>query len=257
LIVHNNTRPSVVNITSVPFALTAVVPVNNLLQDLVSYWKMDESGFGDNAIDSHGSNDLTAVGFPGNTAGIINGSRLFNGFTTYFIRDAPTGLSTLGQSFTFQAWIFSPSLPSVTEVSRGIWAGTDVTQEQEMLLSRFTDSAIFFLYTSDGLVAPGNDVDGPLPAISLNTWHMIHAWYDSAAGIAGVSIDASEIRTLPVTGTPLFNPANRFFVGTLTGPLNLYQGRIDEMGFWRRALTQTDRENLWNGGAGLPYEAFD
>src|SRR4051812_28482140 len=70
-----------------------------LLTNLVSDWKLDESS--GNAIDSLGTNTLTANSAPGSVAGKVNGARNFDGTNQFFSIPTNPSVEIGTSSFSF------------------------------------------------------------------------------------------------------------------------------------------------------------
>ena len=77
----------------------------SLLTDLVSYWKLDEAS-GD-ALDSHGTNNLTVNGSIGTAAGKIGSARDLesSGSDQYFSLADNASLSTGDIDFSVAGWV--------------------------------------------------------------------------------------------------------------------------------------------------------
>lgn len=89
-----------------------------------------------------------------------------------------------------------------------------------------------------------------LGALSTSTWYNLVAYYDTAGniGILGnLSLNTAACSQGIKNGTGGFyiaaNPSGSFF-----------DGRIDETGFWNRALNANDKTNLYNSGSGNTYQ---
>src|SRR5262245_58597574 len=97
----------------------------SLLDSLVSYWKLDEAS--GNALDAHGSNNLTegGTGGVGTATGKINGGRDFESADSDIFTLADNAdLSTGEIDFSFSLW-YKPESQSATHSL--ICKGTTVT----------------------------------------------------------------------------------------------------------------------------------
>jgi len=75
--------------------------------------------------------------------------------------------------------------------------------------------------------------------------------YDASLGNQFVSINGATATTASGTFT---NSGGDFSIGFDTsGGLAKYNGVIDEVGFWTRALSQPEIQSLYNSGAGITY----
>ena len=73
-----------------------------LLNNLVSYWKLDEAS--GNAIDSVGTNTLIANNAPGSVPGKINTARNFDGNLQSFSIPTNSSVEIGSHSFSFVTW---------------------------------------------------------------------------------------------------------------------------------------------------------
>lgn len=218
-----------------------------LVDNIVSYWKMDEAS--GNRADSAGSNTLTAngTGGVGAATGKINDAADFeSGDSDYLsITDAAqTGLDILG-NFTLSLWIKPESLSGsaspglITKLTAGTgyafvldwsstpaWKPTWVRQDSSTTLQGTSSPSVgnwtFYVITYDG-TNMRLYIDGTLDAGP--TAYTIHA--NSGAD---------------------FNIARSVLYTT-----RLYDGLVDEVGVWSRALTAGEVTSLYNGGAGFAY----
>lgn len=263
--VHNVTRPEVPDVISEPFHVTAAGPTNDLLRDLVGYWKMD-SIFGPESS-ATGDLEFEPTNSPGAAEGILGTSRTFNGSTEnpqFFVRLAPEEALTTGPvSYTLQAWVYLTNKDS--GAFQSIWARYDYLlgtyyPEYIFYYQPGQDRLVFNWYYEPGteaVVVAANNFGSP----PLNTWLLVHIWVDYPVEI-GISVNAGPPNVAAVIPAPVARPEtwtwwgamfNRTS-GTVVSP---FAGRLDELAFWKyRALTPDDRSKLWNNGNGLPFEAF-
>lgn len=221
----------------------------SLLTSLVSYWTLDESS--GNAVDAvvASANDLTAVNAPGTAAGKINTSRSFAAASSRYFSKASNAALQLGDiDFTWTAWAYLTSVPGTNNAIVSRW--TNGTNDREALLM-YNNSGVFrFLLSSDG---GGTSVQldaSTFGAASLNTWYFVCAWHDAVNNVVGISVNGTANTTGYSSGV-LVGVAD-FQIGAFNS-LNYWDGRIDEVGFWKRVLTSGERAELYNSGSGLAY----
>ena len=97
---------------------------NGLLNALIAYYKLDEAGGANDALDAHtGGLTFTQVNAPGSDAGKIGTARTFAAASAqYFSRADDSNFSTGDVDFTISAWVY---LANVT-ANHGIfgkWGG--------------------------------------------------------------------------------------------------------------------------------------
>lgn len=219
-----------------------------LIDNLISYWKLDESS-GD-AVDAHGSNTLTehGTGGVGSAAGIINNARDFESADSdYFDHTDNADLSTGDIDFTFQAWVKLESKTSDWVVLAKWEFGTN----KEYRLGYDSLNDWFDWRVRD---ASGNEgLCHAATGVSAATWYHIIVWHDSVNNEVGIAINAGTA----VTSSYSFgcqDSTAAFRLGSEEGgAADFYDGLIDEVGFWKRVLTSGERTSLYNGGAGFAY----
>lgn len=221
-----------------------------LIDNLVSYWKLDESS--GNAADSHGSNTLTNNGSITYVAAKINnGADLEASSSQVFsITDAAqSGLDFTG-NFSISMWVNPESI-----------TGT------HGLVTKFRDSATFksyrlsfdttdmFLTISDNGTAETNATwSNPLTTGSLQ--HLALA-YNAAAGEATLYYNGTAISTQTGLATSIANTSSIFRLGSRSSSTDtaqqFYDGIIDEVGVWSKTLTSDEVTQLYNSGSGFAY----
>jgi len=84
---------------------------------------------------------------------------------------------------------------------------------------------------------------------ALNQWHHIVVTYDNATETFKIYIDGVEHakQTYPGFGTIGTN-TKYLFLGTYRAIAYWFQGTMDELAIWNRALTQTEVDSLYNNG---------
>jgi hypothetical protein len=215
---------------------------NSLKQNLVSYHKLDG-----NARDSVGASNGTDTGVNYITGKItscasFSGATFINNIgdtTTYsFIQN--TGI------FSFSLWVNLnntntqyPMGNSPTTIEKGFYCGF-VGGKFEYAVTNGTSSA--FVYKSGGM---GNFIPG-------NWYHIALAANGTSATtyINGVSVNTTGLTASLSTG----NSTRDLYFGQIGGfALQRFDGRLDEVGFWNKALTQNEVSSLYSYGVGNQY----
>ncbi len=212
-----------------------------LIDNLVAYWPLDEAS--GNAIDAHGSNDLSDQNTVGSATGLITNARDFeNGSAEYFNLTDNADMSTGDIDFTFSCWVKAESLSSAQFVlckanffstsEYGIWWESD----------RFRWRA-----------GTSTTVADNYGALSTGTWANVVAWHDSVNNIVGIAVNAGTANTQSYS-SGVSDTGEEFRIGSDSqGFFIKWDGLICEVGFWKRVLTSTERTDLYNSGAGLAY----
>lgn len=223
-----------------------------LTDELVSYYKFD----GD-ADDAHGSFDCTISGASLTSTAISGSSYDFDGTNDYIYRSA--GTLGIGNAFTVNLWVY----PDVVNKAQSVfWWGREAASVANMVNIQFglnaqntKIGAQVYDETSGRKFYIGNSV------FSASTWYMITVTWDGTN--LKIYKDATE-------DTPYFEDTNdsintddtdtrRIVIGAYgyNSVLSQYfNGKIDEVGVWNRALSSTEITELYNTGSGFVYPFF-
>lgn len=110
-----------------------------------------------------------------------------------------------------------------------------------------SDASMVFQVNSYGVDAT---VDGVFSA-NDSTWHLIEVWFDADNHKIGIRADNGTSVESPCDGISSVS-GSVFRVGDeLPSGLSAGEVRIDELGIWRRKLSASESNQLWNNGAGL------
>ena len=222
---------------------------SSLLTSLVGYWKLDEASGTRN--DSHGSNHLTdnntvtqATGKQGNAAQFTRANS-----ESLSITDN-AALSTGDIDFTIAAWVYLDSKPGAGMTV----ASKDASGQREFALDwlNTSDAFRFFITNNAGTFRIIPDSIG---AKSASTWYFLVGWHDAAANTVNIQINNGTIYSLATSGTAPTDTTSDFRIGAsgVAGFEGYFDGRIDEVGYWKRVLTSDEKTALYNGGSGTTY----
>ncbi len=221
-----------------------------LTDNLVSYWSLDEASGTRN--DSHGANHLTDNNTVASAAGKIgNAGQFVRASSEYLSRADDATLSAGDIDFSLTAWVYLDSKPGsqMTAVSKyGVGA------EREWTLYWNSASDRFAFYCVGGAGENGMDATGA-GAPTLGAWYFLIVWHDAAGNTLNLSVNNGTAASLAFTFGSQDSPA-QFRIGSRADAGLHWDGRIDEVGFWKRVLTSAERTELYNGGAGLSYSSF-
>jgi hypothetical protein len=224
---------------------------SDLLTGLESYWAMEDAS-GASATDSHGSNTLSVngAGTIGTGTGIVSAARrLTRANDQSFSRADNASLSVGDIDFTFAGWFNAVTLPSSPDafdfISKDIESGSD----REYLIGFNGTRMRFGVFSGAGSFT--QVVANTFGALSTSTWYFICAWHDATNNVLGISINGTEDTLSYSNGVR--DAAATFCIGSRGIVANRLDGFVDEIGFWKRMLTSTERSDLYNGGSGLTY----
>ena len=222
---------------------------SSLATNLVSYWELEEAS--GTRVDSHGSNDLTDNNTVGSATGIQgNGADFEAGNTEYLNLSGGIGLTTdsdISVSFwykpesigSFQGIIFTGSGTS------GLYVRVD---NDGKLFAQFANASGETKYRTSNVI------------FSAGTLYHVVVVFETTAGSNGdinFYINAGSAQSKTSAGTPSatgFTDGSLLEISTVSA-LQYIDGIIDEIGIWDRVLTTGEISDLYNSGAGIPYDA--
>ncbi|KKL58448.1 hypothetical protein LCGC14_2225270, partial [marine sediment metagenome] len=199
--------------------------------DIVAYYKLDEAS-GATAFDSLGDFDGTNTGADVNQNGIINKSYFFGG-----------GADNVNVG----------DLPISTSLTTSLWINASTVAQFGTMIQKSPVNSqwIFFLDTTVVNLRGGNtasDIKCLIGNLTDNNWHNIVFVTEGSNG--KIFIDGSKC--VDDTITPIANGAGDVLIGKHSsgGPIT---SLIDEVGIWNRTLSDSEINDLYNGGVGITY----
>jgi hypothetical protein len=244
-----------------PRLLRPLASRNNPLRiGLVAYWPLDEiATSGDvTAVDQTGrGNDLTSNNSVLSTTGKVNNGRLFDAASTEYLGRASNSDLQFGDSnWSLQLWFFGtradPAPGSAFEhvIGKDESGGREIGLRPAYGPSRYRIEIDVF--HTDGTFTSVNQPSTGAYANFANLWWHCVLTHDS--GTVRLWMNNSNVTTstraagksFAATGTQ-FNVGRRSFGGFL----EYFNGTIDEVAKWNRALSSTEIASLYNSGNGL------
>lgn len=208
---------------------------SSLLNGIVAYWKFDE-GTGTITADATGNGHaVTLVNSPAWAAGKINDGLSFNGSTNYGTFGPITGLPSLSIS----AWIKTTTVSSAAMIV----GSSGATNFQVRVASG-----------KAGVICgqPGEALSPLAGTTTINdgNWHHI-VFTNDPAGNAVLYVDAASEASEAGANLSAYDMAEIARLGYSSA--QYFNGTIDEVGIWNRALTAAEVTELYNAGAGNQY----
>ncbi|MFA6328553.1 MAG: LamG-like jellyroll fold domain-containing protein, partial [Candidatus Micrarchaeia archaeon] len=243
---YSNYTSAICNIT---FDRTAPATPNLLpgKRGLVAYYKLDD-GSGTSAADS-AYNNTGAVSGATWTSGRVNGGLSFNAVDNYAYATVPGILTDPTISYTLESWV-SPRVN--TNSSEHMVVGK-VGRHGGILSTSSSGSTIQFRFQYV------NNASGWFSIISsavpLDSWHHVVATYNATNKEMKLYVDNVLAGSANFTGTPT-SYGSTLYLGGYSGATSKYgfNGSIDEVKIYNRALTATEVEEDYNNS--VAYVSF-
>lgn len=224
---------------------------SDLDSNLVAYWKMDEET--DLLMDSAGSDNN---GHPQGAAiipGIIGKGRTFNGTSDYINIDTGNTFKFGSGDFSYSAWIKINSLDNSTlSGNNGRIVGDDANGNalKALVYEKGNKIAFWCRDTSGNTIHALSDT-----TVNDDRWHHIVAVRQGQAGL--LFIDGRPVNSARAGPSALGScdaGASHDIGARNTNPRSLFfQGSIDEVGVWNRALSAENVLFIYNNGQGRSY----
>lgn len=214
--------------------------------NLAAYWNLDEVS-GTRADQSGNGNNLAVSGTVGSLTGKIDLAADFTQAGYLSITDNAT-FSITG-SFTFVFGVYPDGFSAIGRGLIGKWGTND--KEFAVYIGIAGNELLSFYVSADGT---NENFVHDTTGLTINQWAMVTVVYDDTDGLIKISTNAATFNT-EVYNSGIFDGSADFVVGAdwqKNGP-NAFDGRIDEIGFWKRALTQEEVTTLYNAGLGKTY----
>lgn len=233
-----------------------------LIDNLVSYWKFDESS--GNATDSNSTNTLT-----NNNTATFGAAALNNGATglTYSgtpgagkffsITDASqSGLDITGD-LSISVWV-KPTANPGNGAARTVFGKSNVISSEAYLLYYTYNGTNYQMNIRIGSGSSGTDKRVNLgAALSTSSWSHLVMVYTASSGTFEIYVNGSSQGTNNGLPTSIGNSSAAFVIGGYyfsgAGPYDGWDGGEDEFGIWSKALTSSEVTELYNSGTPLAY----
>lgn len=245
---------------------------------LVSYWPLDAND-GGTAADFSFTNPLTIAGAPAVTAGQFSNAFTFNATSTWLTNihtyeSSDTGLPIYGAgSYTIAMWV-----KGAGQTNRYLFSEGNLGHVNPVLLFRsgtanpLTNRLSVLLRNNRGQALINNVVS--TNAVFDNNWHHI-AWVDDRGSVKlyidgvldGASANSAfnyirahgDVHLNTTTVGTLVQSNNTATFGTVqpaVATANVFNGQIDEVATWERALSQDEVNQVRTNGVYTPGTAI-
>ncbi|NTW32175.1 MAG: LamG domain-containing protein [Bacteroidetes bacterium] len=226
---------------------TLTITIFTLCNNIVAYWKFDEST--GNAADAVGSNNGTPTDITYSTAnGKIHNGAGFNGSSSKIVTSSNISISG---NFSFACWVnvasYLNNYPLVMDL--GTYGGGSGNSAFIIVGHIGVNRGVQFAYYQSGWYQATTNTQ------MSSGWHFIVGTVTVGGGGSAMVlyIDGNSAATGAAPSSVSIN--NTMSIGTdYTGVADkFYDGAIDEIGIWSRALTPAEVTSLYNNGTGLQY----
>lgn len=244
------------------FEQGVVIPVNALKDNLMSVWEFEETS-GTTFYDSHGNNDGTIESATLNVEGKLGKCFSYNGTSNYLSIPDHATLRLGSNSFTYNFWMTYTGTNLATDIcivfQKGIYNGGSLDQIFIALRGGNTSTFTRGVYANTRVNAGVNEIIGPnvdqSPVLQDGNWHMVTVSVTRLATVdATIYIDAQPVGTLADCVAVINNSAVMYIGRSANAGLGYWmEGKIDQLAFWKRGLSQQEVTTLYNSGAGIPY----
>lgn len=218
-----------------------------LTDNLVAYWELGEASGTRN--DSHGTKHLTDNNTVTQAVGKVGDAAQFTAANSEYlsITDNPE-LSAGNFDFTLGGWFYFDSISS--QVLVGKHDGVTVAgSEYFIVLNDITSRVMFYVYSDDAYGV------GSALTLTTATWYFVVASHDSVADQISIQVD-TETPVLVGHSVGANNTTTPFTIGATAAPNTFFNGRADQVFFYKRVIGASEITALYNGGAGLSYAAL-
>ena len=237
--VYGVTVTNIYGLTNSSEAVLTVISCNPVPSGLVDWWKAEG-----NAYDSIGTNNGTLGSGAGFTNGEVGQAFYFNGTSSSYVSipDSPS-LDSVTNSITIELWLKANQ--------------TNVDSNWESVVSK--GGAAWEIQTAGGAKTAGFYMGGPNPSyvtgsqnVADGQWHHVAATYDGTN--ICLYVDGTLDVSTPATGSIVQNsyPMGIGYnaKGCCGSPAYFYNGRVDEVSLYHRALTASEIQAIYAAGSG-------
>jgi len=225
-----------------------------LTNGIAAYWKLDETS-GSIVNDSYSSNDGTITNATINQTGILGNGVSFDGSGDYILCGNSSSLDIGTSDWSFSCWFkttanlsSSSNLYTIFSNGSSTTAGIDIILRGSTpwngILVRLCDGSSYYDFK------PESDLSS---TISNGAWHHLAVTLDRDGDLV-IYLNNSAVQTVSIAAHAAKNFYHSFEhrIGILSYNYS-FDGTLDEIGIWNKALTTSEVSQLCNSGNGLSY----
>ncbi len=237
------------------FLMTSLVS-SALIDNLISYWKLDDDLDTDVVLDANSNNNDGAVRNDQNdytseqstaTAKLVKAFDL-DGANDYVV--IADDISLTNTNFTFSIWVNADSVTDYQSIAgKGSASGQREWRLDLYYNSDANDGKLrFLLGKSDG--AWGVTTYYSTSVLSTATWYNLVITYNGTTQV--IYINGTEDSNNPYTGT-LKDGNQELFIGNDGAAGKDFNGIFDEVGYWNRTWSSDEVSDYYNLGSPPSY----
>lgn len=214
---------------------------------------MEESS-GDRLDATGNGNTLTSNNSVGQTTGKIDFGTSYVAASSQFLSITDNSFVSLGDvDFTIGGWVYFTTKDASANGQR-FMSKDDNSANREYLLGYETGADKFTCIVWTGGSGSGFQqvYASTFGSPSTATWYFLLAWYNATSNVLSISVNNGAANTISFAGGA-YDGAAPLQVGGYNSTAQFVNGKIDEMGIWKQALSDDDRTALYNNGSGVTY----
>ncbi|NQT37986.1 MAG: LamG domain-containing protein, partial [Planctomycetes bacterium] len=223
-----NAWASVALVASIVLLLGVGTGSAAIVDNLVAHWTFDDNTAGNEYLDSAGSNHGTAQGtVPALATGLIG---------AHTLELAGAGTINVGSSTDFDTTTYTISA----------WLNADTTSGWRTAVGSWFGGATWMHMGNDAGTTFGDHGGGQTSggAVVLGQWNHVvsvrNPGVENQLWVNGVKMAQTSV------GTPQIPGANNVYIGSKDGvPGNPWDGKIDDVGIWSRAITSDEVREIY------------
>lgn len=188
-----------------------------------------------------------------NPAGKVGSAANFVAASSQFLlRASEANLQTGDIDYTLAVWA---NMATITGDMCLVSKDNNTANTREYNLSWNPTIGFYFrMYKAPADAMAGNAQTG-IVGFSALTWYLVIAWHDSVANTINIQVNDSAIISNATTGAQQAASNAQFQIGARQYATSriFWNGVLDQVIFWKRILTSTERAALYNAGSGVTY----
>ncbi len=213
-----------------------------LTDNLLSYYRFNDNAANTTVTDETGNQNGTASTNTSNlftASDHLNGAFDLNGSSEYV--DANRNINANTTAHTFTAWINADTLTGTS---------TLFSNDEDNTVNRGFQCLILNTGSIGMFTGVTQETSATTP-ISTGTWFHVGFVLDGASTV--IYVNGSSVHNF--TEASFHNVTKALVIGqrSATTAANYFDGRMEAVGEWDRALTGTDMLALYNSGSGFDY----